>query len=578
MFLMISLPLLLAGALFPRRLRPLAVRLAPWAALPALGLALWSPPPLAVEWPWLFLGMRLGLDEVGRMLMIGTAGLWTLVGISARASLAQDPRQHRFFIAYLITMTGNLGLFIGQDLATFTLCYALMTFAAYGLIIYEDNPTAHRAGRIYLMLAVIGDALLLEAVFLITSAAGNQDMAGVPGAIVAASTRNLIMTLLLAGFGIKIGVLPFHVWMPLAYSSAPLGASAVLSGSMVLAGLLGLVRLFPLGEMSLPGWGLFCIIVGTVALLYSLGVGLTQNNPRTILAYSSIHQVGLITVGLGIGMLMPETWPLIFGTLMLDALHLALVMGILFLGLDVARKTSGLVWQHRLIWLGLLVAALSLAGAPLTSGAVAKAMFQSAVSMTPWVEQFSWLLVLTAVGTTLLLGRFLVEAWPQIQVEGPQDCAGLTTGIWLPWAMLILSEAMFVWVVPWNPSFESLTLIWSPAVVWGSFWPILLGGLLVWSLKRKPAMFAALPIPPGDLVVWAEWLEHRTQERCHVLKGMALQAWSSDLVSHWFSPKSGLWVSSVIQEMEEWLGQWMVLGAAFLFLAVLFLTFIIISA
>lgn len=577
MLLIISLPLLLSGlALFPR-FRPVAVALGPWSILPVLGLAIANPAHFSVELPWIFLSVRLGLDEVGQTLIIGTGLLWMLVGISARAFLLHDPKHHRFGIFYLLTMTGNVGLFIAQDLPTFALCYALMAFAAYGLIIFEDTPAANRAGRIYLILAVIGEALLVEAILLITAAAGSQDIARAHEAVATAPTQDLILPLLLIGFGIKIGVLPFHVWMPLAYSAAPIGASAVLSGSMVLAGFFGWVRLLPLGAVSLPEWGIFCIIIGAVALLYGVLVGMTQANPRTILAYSSISQVGVITVGLGIGMLIPEAWPLIFGTIMLYALHHALIMGALFLGLDVVRKTTGRIWPHRLVGFGLLVPALSLAGAPLTSGAVAMDMFQASAATTPWAEQLRWGLALVAIGTTMLMGRFLVKAWLRPQIEGSPHATRLTTGIWLPWAILILCGGLFAWVVPWRAPSETLTLL-SPHEFWQSLWPILVGGLLVWGIEKNPRLLVALSIPPGDIVIWAEWLMHLAQERWRVLTRAGWQTWQSDLARHPLLHNSGLWVSSIIEEVEGRLGQWMVLGAAFLLLAALFLTLLVLSA
>jgi formate hydrogenlyase subunit 3/multisubunit Na+/H+ antiporter MnhD subunit len=574
MLLMISLPLLLAIAALSLRLRPVAITLGPWSALPALGLALWSPSHFSVELPWLFLGMHLGLDEVGRFLLVGTTMLWALVGVSARAFLVHDRELHRFFIAYLVALSGNLGLFMAQDIPTFALCYVLLTFSAYGLIVCEDTLAARRAGRMYLILVVLGDALLGEAILLITAAAGSQDIAKAHEAVATAPTQDLILALLLIGFGIKIGMLPFHMWMPLAYSAAPIGASAVLSGSMVLAGFFGCIRLLPLGGISLPGWDTFCITTGTIALFYGVFVGMTQTYPRTILAYSTISQVGVITAGLGIGMLMPEVWPLILGTLMVYTLHHALVMGTLFLGLGVAKNTTGLMWPDRLVGLGLLVPALSLAGAPLTSGALAMNMFQTSAAMTPWAEQLGWGLTLAAIGTAVLMGRFLILAWPRAQVEEQKPAVRLTTGIRLPWAILILCGSLFAWVVPWRPPSETLTLL-SPHKFWQSLWPILVGGLLVWGIEKNPRLLVALSIPPGDIVVWAEWLIHLAQERWRVLTRAGWQTWQSDLARHPLLHKSELWVSSIIEEVEEGLAQWMVLGAAFLLLAALFLTLLI---
>lgn len=574
MLFIIGLPLLLAVAALSHRLRPVVVTLGPWSALPALGLALWSPSHFSVELPWLFLDMHLSLDKVGQFFLVGTVLLWTLVGVSARAFLVHDRENHRFFIAYLVALTGNLGLCMARDIPTFALCYALLTFSAYGLIVSEYTLATRRAGRIYLILAVLGDALLVEAILLITAAAGSQDIARAHEAVATAPTPNLILPLLLVAMGIKIGIFPFHVWMPPAYSSVSTWASAVLSGSMVTAGFFGCIRLLPLGGISLPGWDTLCITTGAVTLFYGVLVGMTQTHPGTILAYATISHIGVITAGLGIGMLMPQVWPLFFGTLMVYALHHALGIAALFLGLGVAKNITGLMWPRRLVGLGLLVPALSLAGAPLTSGALTMNRFQTSATLTPWAEQLGWGLTLAAIGTAVLMGRFLIEAWPRAQVAGPEPVVRLTTGIWLPWAILILCGGLFAWVVPWSPPSETLTLL-SLHGFWQSLWPILVGGLLVWGIEKNPRLLVALSIPPGDIVIWAEWLIHFAQERWRVRTRVAWQTWRSELGSHPLLRNSGSWVSSIIEEAEGWLGQWMVLGAAFLLLAALFLTLLI---
>lgn len=573
--LILILPLLLAlGGLYPR-LRSMMTLYAPWSALPALVLALWDPPHTTVEVSWLFIGIRLALDEVGRNFMIVTALLWILAGVSARASFVAGSNPHRLFIVYLVTLTGILGLFMAQDLPTFTVFYALTTFAAYGLIIVENTTAAQRAGRIYLILAVVGEAMLLEAVLLITSVSGNQDISQIPAAVAAAPERHLIIGLLLAGFGIKIGLFPLHAWIPLAYTATPVALSAVLSGSMLMAGFLGWIRVLPLGGGVFPEWGLACIIAGTVALLYGIVVGLTQHNPRTILAYSTISQAGLMTTGIGMGMIMPDLWPRIDHLVLLYALHHALVMGGLFLGVGVARKATGPVWQYRLVAFGLTMPALALAGAPFSSGTLVNAIFEAAAPMTPWTAPLRWVPSLGAFGTTLLMGRFLIKAWPRRQGDGIQPVNRLPLGIWLPWAVLLLCGGILAWIVRLKLAADAENLLLSPTAFWASLWPILIGGLFVWGVTRKSDRIPVPSIPPGDLVVGIEWLGHRTKEHWDGIKGEAWQTWRSGLASHMLLHKSRSWTSSTLEEMEGRLGQWITLGAAFLFLAAILFTLLL---
>ena len=87
--------------------------------------------------------------------------------------------------------------------------------------------------------------------------------------------------------------MPLHVWMPLTYSAAPIPAAAVLSGAAVKAGVIGLIRFLPF-DTALPGWGEALAAVGLFSAFYGVAIGITQPNPKTVLAYSSVSQMGLL--------------------------------------------------------------------------------------------------------------------------------------------------------------------------------------------------------------------------------------------------------------------------------------------
>ena len=166
----VSLPLFLALGLFFQKLCAPTLSLAPWAALPALLLSLWVEPGLVISVPWLLLGAQFGIDTTAQVFLLFTALLWICAGVYARAYMGDDANVSRFFAFFLATMSGNVGLILAQDMITFYLFFALMSFAAYGLVIHDGSTEARRAGRVYLSLVIVGEVLLVPGLLLITHA------------------------------------------------------------------------------------------------------------------------------------------------------------------------------------------------------------------------------------------------------------------------------------------------------------------------------------------------------------------------------------------------------------------------
>jgi formate hydrogenlyase subunit 3/multisubunit Na+/H+ antiporter MnhD subunit len=501
-FSAVSLPLFLALCLFFQKLRAQTLHLAPWAALPALLLSVWVEPGMIIRIPWLLLGAQFGVDATAQVFLLFTALLWTCAGVYARAYMIGDAHASRFFAFFLATMSGNIGLILAQDMITFYLFFALMSFAAYGLVIHDGSTEARRAGRVYLSLVIVGEVLLVPGLLLINQATGATEFQHLAAGVAKAPTRDLITMLILVGFGIKVGALPLHVWLPLAHPVAPTPASAVLSGAMIKAGLLGWLRFLPLGEVAQPGWGDLCMVAGLAAALYGVAVGLTQDNPKTVLAYSSISQMGFMTVGVGVGLSAPEVWSATLAAILLYALHHGLAKGALFLGVGIIRSAPQDGWRYWLIFAGLLIPALALAGAPLTSGAAAKLALKGVTGFSPipWSTWVNGLLPLAAVGTTLLMGRFLFLLHSSAEAHGPR----LTPLLWTPWVVLLVGVLSLSWFVTVDSVRETLVKTLSfPAL-----WPVLVGSLLSWAAWqwRGKAKNRLLRIPPGDVLSRVSWL------------------------------------------------------------------------
>ncbi|MDP1693817.1 MAG: complex I subunit 5 family protein [Burkholderiaceae bacterium] len=558
----ILLPLALAALLPARATRTAALAVAPWAPLPALGLALFGTPGVTLEAPWLLLGARFGLDTTARIFLFFTAALWLSAGIYARTYLAADPRRARFAGFFLLSLAGNFGLILAQDVASFYLFFALMTFSAYGLVVHDGSTAARRAGRVYLVMAVLGEALLLTGFVLLVHAAGTLDILRAATAIATASASDTIVAMLLAGFGVKAGAVLLHLWLPLAHPVAPTPASAVLSGAIIKAGLLGWLRFLPLGAGAFPDLGTLVIVAGLIAAFYAVAVGVTQRDAKVVLAYSSVSQMGLMTVGVGAGLLAPQAWPALLPAVTLYALHHAFAKASLFLGVGVAAQGGG---ARRWMLLGQVLPALALAGAPLTSGAFAKTHLKESLAMlpAPWPDWLAWLLPLAAVGTSVLMIRFLF-----IAASARSPTRAVVPGLWLGWSLLwlfwLLGLAWLAWAAPWVRSPERFAYALMPAALWASSWPVvaatLIAGLAMLPISRS-ALRRVPPIPPGDLLVPIERaLRWFAAARDHVVQIPAVH----------LAPVLASWPLVNFARMEGRLRSWSVAGVALLMLLGLF--------
>jgi len=377
-------------------------------------------------------------------------------------------------------------------MVSFYLFFTLMTFSAYGLIVHDGSAEARRAGRVYLVLAVLGELLLLTAVWLLASGLGNLGWRQLDSALAAHPQRDWIMGLVLVGFGIKVGVAPLHVWLPLAHSYAPTPASAVLSGIMIKAGVLGWMRFLPLGAMALPDWGQVIVAVGLFSAFYGVLCGLPQARAKTVLAYSSVSQMGLITALLGIALAAPQHGLFLAATLSLFALHHGLAKGALFLGVGIAAQ--GARWAG---WL-LLLPALALAGAPLSSGYLAKLLLKDAIPLAPglWPEWLPLLLALSSGATTLLMARFLYLVWPAEQRRP------ISVWLWLPWLGLLATSLVLPWLWALQELPDSTAPALQPKLLLSSAVPLLAAlplAALAWIGGRRWAW--RLPaLPEGDLL------------------------------------------------------------------------------
>jgi formate hydrogenlyase subunit 3/multisubunit Na+/H+ antiporter MnhD subunit len=487
----VSVPLAMVACCLSRRVRARARILLAFAPLPALLAAFMAPSGTLVVFPAPF-RMSLILDQPGAMLLGGAAVLWSAAGAFASSYMGRKPAAERFSVWWLLTLAGSLGVFIVGDVASFYLVYTLVSLAAYGLIVHEQTAMARRAGVVYVVLALLSEACLLLAFVML--AAGHPDanplIRDVVATLPSSPMRDDVMALLILGFGLKMGLVPLHIWLPLAHPAAPLPASAVLSGVVVKAGVIGLIRFLPF-ETGLPIWGMVLIAAGIVTAYFGVAIGVTQTRPKTILAYSTVSQMGMLAVLIGVGFENADPGATMLVTYY--AVHHALVKGALFLAIGILAATGGA--RLRAVLLLTAVLGLSLGGMPLTSGALAK------LAAKPILGDgaLSYAMALAAAGSTLLMLQFLMT----VARDGSRNAeTPAPYGQILTWLVIVAASLVIPWTLYPAIVGEPARNLFEAEALWTLLWPMALGGIAMLVINHFPKLSGA--VPEGDIVVLAE--------------------------------------------------------------------------
>jgi formate hydrogenlyase subunit 3/multisubunit Na+/H+ antiporter MnhD subunit len=253
--------------------------------------------------------------------------------------------------------------------------------------------------------------------------------------------------------------------------------------------MIGLIRFMPLG-FAMPGWGEALAAAGMFSAFYGVAVGITQRNPKTVLAYSSVSQMGLPAAALGMGLAAGDIGAA--PGVSFAAAHHVLAKGALFLAIGVSATAGPRLWP---VLIPAAVLAVGLGGLPLTGGMLAK------LSVKPQFGGgvFAIFATLSAVASTLLMLHFLhCLVQTTARDRAPAAPAALTR----PWLVLAFAAVAVPWIV--YPTIESGSLLAAvaPATLWTALWPVLIGGVLAVGLWRWVDHLPRLPM--GDVVVIGE--------------------------------------------------------------------------
>ena len=379
---------------------------------------------LPVGLPWIGAHFRLDALSTFFLVVINFGGaMASLYGLGYGSHESSPHRVLPFFPAFLAGM--NL-VVLADDAFTFLLSWEFMSLSSWALVIVHHRERENaRAGYIYLVMASFGTLALLLAFGLLSGPGGNYTFEAMRAAGPTPLVATFVLALMLLGAGSKAGLVPLHVWLPLAHPAAPSHVSALMSGVMTKVAVYGFIRVIfdLLGE---PTWWSSVIVLFFGGLTAVLGIlyALMEKDLKRLLAYSTIENIGVIFVSLGLALAfkanaMPSAAALALTAALFHALNHSFFKSLLFFGAGAVltatgerdmEKLGGLIHRMPQTSFVFLVGCVAISSLPPFNGFVSEWLAFQAVLQSPDLPQWGLKVMVPAVGGLLALSAALAAA------------------------------------------------------------------------------------------------------------------------------------------------------------------------
>ncbi len=522
---------------------------ASWGGGMALLLRTTEQVVLPIGLPWLH--VSLCLDPLAGFFLF-VVGFITFIAACYGPAYIREYIGGQHGIGPLTLFTGLFvsGMFLvllAADAFSFMLAWELMSVASYFLVVFQHNrPENRHAAFIYLLMAVVGGGFLFLAYGVLAGFSDGFSFAAMKAADLSPTWATIAFTFAFIGFGLKAGIVPLHVWLPLAHPVAPSHISALMSGVMLKVAVYGFIRFVYglLGDVTWQ-WGVIVLLVGSASAVLGVLYALMQHDLKRLLAYHSVENIGIIYIGLGLSMIFYATHHLEIAALALIAalyhcLNHALFKSLLFFGAGAVlqqshqhdmEKMGGLIKKMPVTATCFLIGCISISALPPFNGFVSEWLtFQAALQGPILKSGILGAMIPVAAAMLALTGALAAACFVKVygivflglprspEIEGAKDpsfgmqfgqiilalcCLGF--GIFPTWTVraingipegLIgggLSSATdngWLWLTPVNPQTASYG---APAVLFG----ILVSWLIVFLFLHPPRHDKSIRIAPA---------------------------------------------------------------------------------
>ncbi len=286
-----------------------------------------------------------------------------------------------FILSMILVVTAN-------QIFYFIIVWEIMSLSSYFLVTFEnEKKDSQKAGFIYVIMTHVGTAFITASFALIYKYTGSTDFHSIKDMAIPAVVKCLIFLFALVGFGTKAGIVPLHIWLPYAHPAAPSNISALMSGVMIKTAIYGIIRV-AIGVLGAEyqWWGTAILIIGAVSTILGIAYALMENNIKRLLAYSSIENIGIILIGVGLSVMAYSNGNDLFAALaltaaLIHAFNHSIMKGLLFLGAGSIHystntknmeKLGGLIKRMPFTAVFVLIGAFSISGIPPMNGFVSE--------------------------------------------------------------------------------------------------------------------------------------------------------------------------------------------------------------
>lgn len=378
--------------------------------------------PLGLPW----LGAHFRIDPLAAFFLVvvnlgGAAASLYALGYGRHEHSPQ--RVLPFYPVYLAAM--NL-VVMANDAFSFLVSWEFMSLTSWALVIANHRVAENlRAGYVYLLMASFGTLALLLSFGLLAGPDGNYAFDAIRASHPAAGLASLVLILALIGTGSKAGLVPLHVWLPLAHPAAPSHVSALMSGVMTKVAVYGFLRIvFDLLGTPDWWWSIVVLALGGITAVMGVLYALMQRDLKRVLAYSTIENIGIIFAALGLALAFKAEGLVWAAALALTAglFHVfnhSLFKSLLFFGAGSVLNATGtrdmealggLIHRMPQTAFVFLVGCVAISALPPLNGFVSEWLTFQAILQSPQLPSWGMKLVVPAVGALLALSAALAAA------------------------------------------------------------------------------------------------------------------------------------------------------------------------
>ena len=378
--------------------------------------------PLGLPW----IGAHFRLDALSAFFLVvvdigGGAASFYALGFGRH-----EPAPQRVLPFYPLFLAGMTLVVISDDAFTFLFSWEFMSLSSWALVMAHDQVRENlRAGYVYLVMASFGTLALLLAFGLLAGPDGQYAFSAIRESDPSQQISTLVLILVLLGAGSKAGLVPLHVWLPLAHPAAPSHISGLLSGVMTKVAVYAFIRIvFDLLGDPAWWWSMVVLVLAGITCVMGVLYALMQHDLKRLLAYSTVENIGIVFVGLGLALAFQVfglNWAaaLAFTAALLHVFNHSLFKNLLFLGAGAVltatgqrnmEQLGGLIHRMPLTAFTFLVGCVAISALPPLNGFVSEWLTFQAILQSPQLPSWGLKFLIPAVGALLALSAALAAA------------------------------------------------------------------------------------------------------------------------------------------------------------------------